>query len=39
MLVIFVAAPKNLFEKQALVADTKQGRQADKAGGLTRQAG
>jgi hypothetical protein len=39
ILVILVAAAKIHCENQALVADKKQGRQADKAGRLTRQAG
>jgi len=39
MLVMLVAAAKKHFEKQVLVAGTKQSRQAIKAGRLTRLAG
>jgi hypothetical protein len=39
MLVMLVAAAKMHFEKQALVAGTKQSSQDDKAGKVTRQAG
>jgi len=34
-----VVAAKTHFEKEALVAGTKQSKQANKADGLTRQAG
>jgi hypothetical protein len=39
MLVMLVAAAKTHIEKQALVAGTKQSKQADKAVRLTRQSG
>ena len=39
MLVMFVATAKNHFEEQVLVAGTKQSRQTDKAGSLTRKEG
>jgi hypothetical protein len=38
-LVLLVAATKTHFEKEAQVAGTKQSKQANKADGLTRQAG
>jgi hypothetical protein len=36
---MLVAAANTTFEEQPLIAGTKQSRQADKAGRLTRQAG